>query len=941
MKFIYNDIEKAKKVLVDLENELNESLEFIFSVAFISESGITCLLQTLKELEEKGIKGKILTTDYLYFNTPKVLDKLNEFNNIELRIFEVKNYVPFHTKAYIFRKKDKYSIIMGSSNITANALTYNKEWNNLEEYKFDDAYFNEILDEFYNMWSKASPYTDIKEKYKLEYDKEKLNTYLVDNKNTIKVKNDFFIKPNAMQRVFLEKFEYYYNISDRALFISATGTGKTYAISLAIKNINAKRILFLVHREQIAKKSLEVFKLIFGSTKKMSMYSGNESDIEADFLFATIQTMSKDKNLNRFGKEYFTEIIIDEAHRAGAKTYLKVIDYFKPKFYLGMTATPDRTDNFNLYKLFSYNIVYELRLKDALKEGLLCPFHYFGISELRLGDRYIDEFSDFSLLIDERRVEHIIENAKYYGYSGSRVKGLIFCRSIEEADSLSFEFNKRGFRTKSLSAKDSIINREKYIERLVSDEDLDTNLDYIFTVDIFNEGIDIPDINQIILLRPTKSAIVFMQQLGRGLRKTLNKEYVVILDFIANYENNFMIPLALSTKDSLDKDDMRNFIVHANLKLFGNSSIHFDYIARQKIYESIDKIRLDTYLEISKFYDILKNKINKIPSYMDFEEYSALDIARIFMCSSSYQKFLIRKENIYVDKFSNSMLENFEFISRELILSKKIEELLILKILIEENKEISNFEMIDLILARAGFQVKSLDLLISKKILTNTYVTSKITAKKYKNSIFLDKNSNNFVLNKDFINNLEDDIFNKEIIKLIEYGIYRYKKRYLYNLYKDTKFVLYERYTYSDICKLFSWKINYVPLAIGGYKYDEETKTLPVFINYEVEENALNSKYTHGFISSGKFVSMSKPNRNLESKEIKNFYKEDTKIYLFMRKNKKDKENSVYFYFLGQMSLDKVSLVEAKEDIKFVKFEFNLEVAVRDDLYDYFINIDR
>ena len=219
-------------------------------------------------------------------------------------------------------------------------------------------------------------------------------------------------------------------------------------------------------------------------------------------------------------------------------------------------------DNFDAVKLDVYKRQYEIRLKQALEEDMLCPFHYFGISELEIdGETFDDEtgLKNFSKLVSDVRVEHIIEKIKYYGYSGNRVKGLIFCSTREESKILSEKFNSRGYKTLNLSGEDSQDARERAIDRLVRD-DIDDRLDYIFTVDIFNEGVDIPEINQVVMLRPTKSPVVFVQQLGRGLRKSRGKDFVVILDFIGNYKNNFMIPVALSGDRSYNKDTIRRYV---------------------------------------------------------------------------------------------------------------------------------------------------------------------------------------------------------------------------------------------------------------------------------------------------------------------------------------------------------------------------------------------
>ncbi len=249
--------------------------------------------------------------------------------------------------------------------------------------------------------------------------------------------------------------------------------------------------------------------------------------------------------------------------------------YFTPDLWLGMTASPD-TQRFDIYKLFDHNIAYEIRLQQAMEENLLCPFHYFGIHDVfvngkQIGDMESDEHA-FNQLVNEERVRHIITQAEYYGYSGNRLKGLIFCSRKDEAKALSEAFNQRGYHTAVLTGEDSESKRNACIEKLTkeltsnADEDY---LDYIFSVDIFSEGVDIPEINQVIMLRPTESPIVFIQQLGRGLRKFEGKDFVVILDFIGNYKNNFLIPIALSGDQSYNKDTVRRYLMSGDRMIPG------------------------------------------------------------------------------------------------------------------------------------------------------------------------------------------------------------------------------------------------------------------------------------------------------------------------------------------------------------------------------------
>ena len=928
--FIYNNHLEAKKVLSILEKELELCDEFIFSVAFISESGLTSLLQTLKNLEERNIRGKILTTDYLYFNTPKVLDKLATFKNIELRMYaSSKNNHGFHTKGYLFKKKDSWNILLGSSNLTSAALTINKEWNTFVEE--DNQLCSSILEEFHTLWNMSEDYASVKDKYKVEFLNNKQQTpKTVDN-----IADE--ISPNEMQQSFIENFKKLREQDNRGLLVSATGTGKTFAAAFVMKNINAKRVLFIVHREQIARQALETFKIIFGNSRTYGLLTGKNKNIEADFIFATIQTISKSDVFKSFSKDCFDEIIIDEVHRAGAKSYLTIIDYFEPTFYLGMTASPDRTDSFNIYELFNNNIVYEVRLKEAMENNLLCPFHYFGISDLIVDGETLDELSDFTRLTSDKRVDHIIDKINYYGYSGDRVKGLVFCSSKREAQILSDAFNSRGFRTTSLTGEDGQEKREKEIEKLIADSgDI---LDYIFTVDIFNEGIDIPEVNQVVMLRPTQSVIIFIQQLGRGLRKNKDKDFVVIIDFIANYKNNFLIPIALSGDRTYDKDTARKFLSQGNRYLPGMSTIHFDNISKQRIYSAIDNVKLNTWLFISDEYNKLKNKLGRIPTYYDFENYETLDIKKIFEVAGSYYVFLSKKDGDYSynGKLSKTAENMLNFVSINLILSKKIEELILLRLILRNSQNLEE-DFRSVMLTDYTKLIADYELEVSRKILTNNFVTSSVTKKKFNDCIFLDEYNKVVKPSKELEKELQSNIFRTLLIELVEYGIYRYNKYYKDNLYRDTNFVLYEKYSFEDICKLFSWSINYVPLAIGGYKYDEQTKTLPVFINYDIDENSFNHDYVHGFLPDNGFTSMSKPRRNLESKECEYFYKDETKIYLFMRKNKDDKDGARIFYFLSEMkTVGEPELVHReKSGDTVLQFFYKLQTPLREDMYEYF-----
>jgi len=505
-QFLVNDKIENKKILSTILHELNTCDEFWFSVAFVTTSGIAALIETLITLKNKGIKGKILVSQYLNFTQPEALKRLLKFENIELKI-AVDN--EFHSKGYLFRKKNIYNLIIGSSNLTANALCSNVEWNLKISANDNSHIILNALKEFDNEYKKAVFVTEefISSYFKLYQQQFELSRAL---KNQFELSGNQNITPNSMQKEALKRIESIRQENkNKALLISATGTGKTYLSAFDVKRVNPKKFLFVVHRLNIAKAAQKAYQNIFGKTKTMGVFSGNVKDVEADFIFSTIQTISKEDNLKLFKPEEFEYIEIDETHRASADSYQSILNYFKPKFLLGMTATPERTDGLDVFKLFDYNIAYEIRLHKALEENILSSFHYYGVTDITVDGKVLEENADFKLLTSNERIDKIIEKAQLYGCDDGNVRGLIFCSKIDEAIELSKGFNKRGLKTITLSAINTEQERATAIEKLESDS---KELDYIFTVDIFNEGIYIPIVNQIIMLRPTQKAIILLQK---------------------------------------------------------------------------------------------------------------------------------------------------------------------------------------------------------------------------------------------------------------------------------------------------------------------------------------------------------------------------------------------------------------------------------------------
>lgn len=929
-QIIYNDYNSGSNLLVELLQELQTCKRFYFAIAFITQSGLICLKECLKLLQEKNITGDILTTDYLYFNQPKALQELQQYPNLNIRIYTKEN---FHIKGYIFEQNDYYTLIVGSNNLTQTALKANKEWSLKINSLANGALINNTLSQFQQMWQEAMPLTDIwLKQYADKYHSlQKLKRQFATAQENIST-ND--IAPNKMQQEALTALaKLQQDNKHKALLISATGTGKTYLSAFAVKKANPKRLLFLAHREQILKQACKTFAKIIPDIQ-YGILSANHKDFHKPYLFATINMLNKEENLTQFTPTHFDYIIIDETHRAGANSYLKILNYFQPQFLLGMTATPERTDGFDIYQLFDHNIAYEIRLNQAMQENLLCPFHYFGITDITVDDQEINDNSTFNDLTTDARVTHIINQSKYYGFSGERLRGLIFCSQIEEAQILSQKFNERGFNTIALSGKDSQETRTNGIHKLEQKE-RSTGLDYIFTVDIMNEGIDIPAINQIIMLRPTKSAIIFVQQLGRGLRKYPQKDYVVILDFIGNYQNNFMIPIALSGDTSYNKDNIRHYVAEGNRFIFGSSTIHFDKIARQKIYQAIDSAKLSDTALLKNEYLQLKQKLGKIPSIFDFSQFGSIDILKFLDKFKTYHNFLQKYDKDYTIRFNTIQEEILYFISYRFAKGKRIHELLALKLLL---KNTSHLLMdIEQVLTTKYHQEFTEQIKVSLiRNLTNLFTISNEQAK-FSNCIFIKESDNDYIISDIFKSVLQDEKFYFQINEILDFALKRYQK-YYQNKYKDTNLVLYQKYTYEEVCYLLNWPQKINPNAMAGYFYEKTTHTLPVFINY-IAPDKKRVDYTNEFLSNTLITAYSKSNRKLDSSDAKHIYnanEEQNKLYLFVRKPSEDKE-AKEFYFLGEITAQ--GKPEFAPKYNGFKILYKLDTPVRADIFDYLTTV--
>ena len=939
-ELLVNQKNPPKKVLSTILHELEHCNQFFISVAFVTTSGVAAIINKLKELDDREIKGKILVSQYLNFTQPEALKRLLQFNNIDLRIATTGNA---HTKGYIFKNKEHYNLIVGSSNLTAQALSTNKEWNIKVSALDESGIVEKVMREFHSDFEKGTPVTA---EYILTYEEIYQSQFLLNRKNKLEslVEAQPLISPNSMQ---IEALENLKNLrvegKNKALIISATGTGKTYLSAFDAKAFNPKKLLFVVHRLTIAKDSLNTFRSVFGNDKTMGLYSGSQRDLDCDFVFSTIQTISKANHLDNFTKDHFDYIIIDETHRSGADSYLRLIEHFEPKFLLGMTATPERTDGNDIFQLFDHNIAYEIRLSRAMEEEMLSSFHYYGVTDLSIDNTEVDRKSDFKYLVSSERVERIIEQAKFYGSDNGITRGLIFCSRKNEAVELSELFNSEGFKTIALTGDNLEAERARAIEKLETDN-LSEKLDYIFTVDIFNEGIDIPKINQIIMLRPTDSAIIFIQQLGRGLRKVDGKGYLTVIDFIGNYENNYLIPIALYGDTSYNKDSLRKLITEGSRMIPGASTINFDEITKERIFQSIDSANMQLFADLKKDYNLLKFKLGRTPMMMDFIEHGSRDPFLFVDYANSYYNFIVKVEKTENTALSKQQLKLLELFAKEINNSKRLEESLILKILIASG-ELSVKELRDQVLKKYGYSISEETIKSCVSNLNFEFIREKkdgkmLSAKEIYELDILSIVNGNFVFSKAFETHLNQTEFKRFLLDSTAYSIYEFDRLFEADKWQNG-FVLYRKYSRKDVFRILNVAENPVAQNVGGYLVSPDNEHCPIFVNYHKEEHISEStKYEDEFVNNKEFDWMSKSNRTVNSNDVQSILGKNGSIRLplFIKKNN---DEGMDFYYMGEVSpeLNKVEQTTMPNDsgkqLSVVKIRFNLADPVTSSMYNY------
>lgn len=925
-KLIVNS--KQTNLLKELTSSIETCNKFYFSVAFVNFSGLQLLLDVLNETKDRNVQGKIITSTYLNFTEPKALERLNEFENILTKVFVTERDIGFHTKAYVFEYDNYFKVIIGSSNITQSALKSNIEWNVEIISKGEDTFIQQVISEFNALWERSIVADDF---FLQDYKKFFEDLKRVSLSRTAIYETSDYIIPNSMQTQAMENLERLRHMGEnKALVIAATGTGKTYMSAFDVKKTQPKTLLFIVHREEILIKAKEAFeKLLPNMNLIFGMLTGTKKDFEADYLFASIQTLSR--YYENFDRHAFEYIIYDEAHHVVAESYQQVVDYFEPQFMLGMTATPERGDSRSIFEVFDFNVALEVRLHDALEDDIVVPFHYFGITdidEIDLSEVPINDVDEITKLLKvNERVDFIVEKMQFYGHDGRKRKCLGFCASLEHARYMANEFNKRGIPSIDLGGEDSTIIRQEKINKLEDEYD---ELQVIFTVDIFNEGVDIPSVNTVLMLRPTNSPIVFIQQLGRGLRKYEDKSFLTVLDFIGNHAKVFLIAVALNGSRYYDKESLKVAISTGFAHLPGATHIQMDKISQDRILAQIDNEKFSSmkYLK-EEYFEFKKMNSGRVPYLlMDYYKYDgAPDPVKFIAKEQSYLGFIAKIEK---DEHLKLLLTNEKFektlkwLSRMLPI-KRINEFVLLNYLIRNFS--ATFADLKSEIEKWVERVDDDSIWHTMETLNQDYHDER---EKKRWPKLVDLLGEKVMRTPIFDRLLSDPIYKQYLTDVIEYGLFRYEREFGNKYYGVPHFKLYEQYRMPDAALLSNFRKTHSSFRGSGLLASGNDYFLYIDLHKEADiKESIN--YNDKLIDRNHFQ-WETPNSTTQSTDRgKNIiFNEDRgiKLHLFVRKYREIEKNNIEPYiYIGKGN------TIAYQDEQPIEVQLELEHTIPSQLY--------
>jgi len=691
---LFTGARKEPNLQEEIKREIFSADEICMLVSFIKWSGLRTILDELKLFTERGKKLKIITTSYMEATDFKAVEELSKLPNTEVKISYDTERTRLHAKSYIFKRENGFTTAyVGSSNMSNVAMTSGLEWNVKLSEKESFEIIAKINATFETYWNDSTFETfDNSEK-----NREYLRNALSKSKNNkTDMTFEFDIKPYTYQKEILENLEAERKIFGRYrnLVVAATGVGKTVISAFDYKRFRDEnpraRLLFVAHREEILKKSRDTFRYICKDLNFGELLVGNNKPESIENLFVSIQSLNSSKLIERTSPDFYDYIVIDEVHHGAAQSYKKLLEYYKPKVLLGLTATPERMDGEDITRFFDKKMAYELRLPEAIDNKLLCPFQYFGVSDFvdlsdlkwTRGGYEVSELENVYVFDTEkakRRAQDIIKNTIKYVDDIENVKALGFCVSIKHAEFMANEFNNAGIPSIALTGNSNDEIRKNAAKNLT-----DGNIKVIFTVDLFNEGVDIPQINTILFLRPTESLTIFLQQLGRGLRIADGKECLTVLDFIGQSNKNYKFADKYRALIGKTKKSVESYVKDGFVSLPKGCFIKLEKQAKEYVLRNIKGLKNNKDVLIGKI-KYFENDTGEKLNLKNFLRYNNISLDEFYNGKRTFTRLCAEAE----------IIQDFQYENEE-VLNKRIVNLLSMdspKLIEFSRKYINNTDM--------------------------------------------------------------------------------------------------------------------------------------------------------------------------------------------------------------------------------------------------------
>lgn len=929
---------------------LSSCRSFSFSVSFIKRAGLDLFHEDLRRALEEGARGRIITSTYQNFTDCYSLSFFLRLQKEYPDQFECHledaSFGPdgFHTKGYLFERKDEtHEVIIGSSNITRFALLFNKEWDVSVITEENDPFLSAVQSEFDYLYRNTPTLSEERieaYRHKLQY---AISSWDMDSSYQLG-KDD--IRPNLMQQKALLELRRQRSMGQqRALVVAATGSGKTYLAAFDARNVDAKRLLFLAHKDAILESSRRTFQSVFKTSRSYAIFNGNnQSGLDADFVFASIQMLQR--HLLEFSKSQFDYIVIDEVHHSAAKTYQEVLSYFKPEFLLGLTATPERMDGKSVYEIFQNNVPFDLRLREAIENELVVPFHYFGIKDSFLSYSEADVKAKIGEIAknmcSKENCDFIDQQIRLHRPNDAKLRCIGFCSTRFEAQNLASIFADKGYGTAYVDGRTETGERLEIFSRL---EKTDDPLNLVFAIDILNEGIDVPSINMVLFLRPTESSTIFIQQLGRGLRKYPDKNYLTVLDFIANsYQRSCQIAVALgslSKSGTVDKASISDGVrtSFASLDLPG-IEIHFDEESQEEILSSIEQTNFNRLDRLIPDYErfkklLLKEGTLKEGDYVKPTFYLdaswGMDFLRFAKYPDSYADFLLKADKKDGPIFQQEAMETLRFLNFFLPLVRE-EEFKILSALLSGPKK--EEELKREIQAQGYFCeerfLHALAVLQGKAVVNATG-----------NKTLVRKNDEAYSL----AFSIEDPLFKEYLEDVLTYGIMRFESEYGQDMEKeqatDTPKLLHLFGSYTQPTSLLALCVykagtdiaNLMPMS--GIFYTEKGMAIYINLNKDLQK-AERLKYKDKFLSPDVLQWESSTSTTVDNGKGQRLIQQGEAM-IFVRKTKKDCGRASPFLYIGKGKL--INPRQSDNKAKTLLFDIVLEHPVPSS-YHYDLGIE-